>query len=83
VTRKLPDLSRTEAAIKAFDGAAELDKKNELAQAVGRTYGQDTIDRNDPETCTALVRPGPPTPSLGETDVSFVRRMVRKWREEQ
>ena len=60
---------------KLFD---ELDR---LGHEVGIAFGEETKDRNDPATCAAVIRPGPKTPPLGETDVSFVRRMVRLWRE--
>jgi hypothetical protein len=75
---RLPNLQRTADAIAAYDANPTEAK----AKAVGVAFGLDTADRNDPETCAALVRPGPPTPALGETDVSFVRRMVRQWKAE-
>lgn len=65
------------AATKMFDERARL------AREVGVAFGEETKDRNDPQTCTDLIRPGPSTPPLGETDVSFVRRMVRDWRAAQ
>jgi len=97
MTDKLPDLSRTAAALdrldiawKEFDhlisgglysakNAKDLDQKiEELDQAVGTAYGVDTADRNDPETCASL-RAGAPPPGVEE---SFVRRMVRLWKEQ-
>jgi hypothetical protein len=78
-----PDLSRTEAAIKAFDASDEHWMDNgPLGRAVGEAFGLDTIDRNNPEDCAHLIRPGPPEPPLGDRDVSFVRRCVRAWRQE-
>ena len=74
---KLPDLSRTEAAIAAYD----CDPSDELAAAVGAAYGEDTQDRNNPATCAALIRPGPKVPTPG-SELSFVRRMVKLWREQ-
>lgn len=50
-----------------------------LAEAVGAAYGEDTKDINSPETCRQCVRPGPAIPPLGETQPSFVRRMVADW----
>lgn len=73
----LPDLSRTEAAIAAYDRSPS----DKLAKEVGRVYGQDTKDRNDPETCAAVIRPGPAIPGAGY-ELSFVRRMVNMWREQ-
>jgi hypothetical protein len=55
---------------------AELEQ---LGEAVGIAYGEDTKDINDPDTCRQCVRPGPATPPLGETRPSFVRRMVADW----
>jgi hypothetical protein len=99
VDSKLPDLSRTAAAINAYDQAVavyeayaskhpndaedeHLYKNVESCEAtVGAAYGEDTKDRNDPETCAKLVRPGPKEPSPGE-ELSFVRRMVAKWKEQ-
>jgi len=98
--KDLPDLSRTEAAIAAYDAhdityvaalAANsgyrsctiLDewykKSDRLAFEVGKAYGEDTKDRNDPKTCADLIRPGLATPSSG-SELSFVRRMVALWK---
>ena len=46
-----------------------------LAEAVGIAFGEDTDDRNNPDTCRQLIRPG--------NSDSFVRRMVRQWEESQ
>lgn len=66
---------------------AKLDKEHErLAREVGVAFGLDT-DRahggpNDPEVCAGVIRPGPAVPAVGMEE-SFVRRMVRKWKEQQ
>lgn len=74
----MPDFSRTIEALKAFDAVPYQYGENEqLARAVGRAYGLDTSDINNPADCEDLIRPGPPYPATGEADVSFVRRMVR------
>lgn len=105
-TQQLPDLSRTEAAIKKLDvlwsqffAALEkpgLESGSEMVRLsaaldaadaeVGATYGQDTADRNDPQTCARCVRAGQPVRPLNDAAFSaetFVRRMVRQWREQQ
>ena len=69
------DLSRTEAALLAYD--AHRTEAN--ARAVGVAYGEDTKDINDPETCASCIGPGKPKPA-GHPDEPFVRRMVRKWK---
>jgi hypothetical protein len=62
----------------------ELDElcaeRDRLGEAVGIAYGEDTKGFNDPDTCGALIRPGRKVPPLGASE-SFVRRMVRLWRE--
>jgi len=96
MSRELPDLARTRAAISAYDaldarisvdevcgrerdGAAKmLDDLEALGEAVGAAFGEDTKDRNDPETCRRCVRPGPAVPQPG-AELSFVRRMVKAW----
>ena len=78
--KELPDLTRTAEALAAFDavhGPHDPGHDTELARAVGVAFGLDTADRNDPETCAVLVRPGPREPRGGDADLSFVRRMVR------
>ena len=77
------NLARTEAALKAYDAHVAVVgydpyQCDELAVAVGRAFGQDTADRNDPATCEALIRPGPPTPPPG-AELSFVRHCVQEW----
>lgn len=81
-TDRLPDLSRTRAALVAFDeyharevpmdtnaaAVAYFDELDRLAEAVGEAFGLDTADRNDPATCRQCVRPGP-----------FVRNAVAEW----
>lgn len=82
MTKTLPNLARTEAALAAYDAkwgsGYDPYQDDPLAVAVGEAFGLDTADRNDPETCKACVRPGPrePRPGYG---LSFVRRMVRSW----
>lgn len=94
----LPDLSRTRDAIKAYDlvdsefttdrilsGEAPIDipqKLEKLGEAVGIAYGLDTADRNSLETCKQYIRPGPANPPPGY-DISFVRRMVRDWQNQE
>lgn len=96
--QKLPDLSRTVAALKRYDKRLPqlmrvLDKAQtdaelrtmmteieKLEESVGAAFGLDTSDRNNPETCRKLVRPGPATPSTGQ-ELSFVRRMVALWQQ--
>ena len=94
--KRLPDLTRTAKALDAFDAAdaaykaldvattpnatliAKLDALDELAADVGAAFGLDTADRNNVDDCVALVRPCSKGNAGGE---SFVRRMVRQWRE--
>ena len=83
-TAKLPNLARTEAAIAAYDEKwgddYDVYQEDDLAIGVGEAFGLDTIDRNDPAVCKALIRPGPREPRPGYRE-SFVRRMVRNWNE--
>jgi hypothetical protein len=60
----------------------QLERLDFLAREVGRAFGLDTADRNDPTTCEALVRPGPAVPRPGY-ELSFVRRMVKQWKEQE
>ena len=79
----LPNLQRTADALAAFDaahGPQDPGTGSELAEAVGIAYGLDTADRNDPEVCADLIRPGAREPLGGEADLSFVRRMVKSWK---
>lgn len=95
VKRDLPDLSRTAAAIEAYDAydaafqpermtndaaLAGFAKLDALAEAVGLAFGLDTADRNSVETCRQCIRPGHKVPGPG-CERSFVRRMVALWRE--
>ena len=94
--RELPDLSRTAMAIEEYDkyhdkfkvmptdrnlGKA-VGKLERLAEAVGGAFGLDTIDRNDPQTCKDHIRPGFANPPPGY-ELSFVRRMIKKWKEQK
>jgi hypothetical protein len=85
VSRPLPNLARTAAALAAYDArwgdAFDPLQACPLAEAVGAAYGADTARFNNPETCRALVRPGPRTPGPGSAP-TFVRRMVARWRAE-
>lgn len=99
MVEKLPDLSRTLAALKTYDKRLPqlmrvLDKAQtdaelrtmmieieKLEESVGAAYGLDTADRNSPETCRGVVRPGPAVPPPGQ-ELSFVRRMVAQWQAE-
>lgn len=88
----LPDMSRTAKALEHYDhlNVALKDdttqKGNQLvmdaARDVGVAFGEDTKDRNDPQVCADLIRPGPKVPGPG-AELSFVRRMVKLWRERQ
>ena len=75
-----PDLTRTAAALEAFDAAHGPQDPGDLAKAVGVAFGLDTSDRNNAEDCAALVHPGAREPLGGDADLSFVRKMVRAWR---
>jgi hypothetical protein len=92
-----PDLSRTKAAIEAYDAFdAQFDRmeRNQdavvawfaelerLGEAVGIAFGLDTADRNSLETCRGCIRPGHRIPGPGE-ELSFVRRMVAQWEAEK
>lgn len=96
MSKDLPDLSRTAKAIEERDrmvpllydkidrGSGKYDDKyieeiEALERAVGEAFGEDTKDRNNPQTCAEVIRAGPPSPSPG-SELSFVRRMVAKWR---
>ncbi len=59
----------------------QLERLDALGRAVGVAFGEDTKDRNDPETCAGVVRPGPAVPRPG-CELSFVRRMGAQWREQ-
>lgn len=81
-----PNLTRTAAALAAFDaahGPHDPGFDSPLAEAVGVAYGIDTADRNNSDDCAALIRPGPREPLGGDADLSFVRRMVRAFKEER
>ena len=81
--KALPDLSRTRAAIVAYDEfdnkavfegmdqdevLAWFKKLEGLGEAVGIAFGLDTADRNSMDTCKRCVRPG-----------QFVREAVARW----
>jgi hypothetical protein len=51
-------------------------------EAVGIAFGEDTKGFNDPFQCRSLIRAGPRKPPVGGEE-SFVRRIVRQWRESQ
>jgi hypothetical protein len=83
-----PNLTRTVAALAAYDAAdgtdpdlEQLERLEVLGDAVGIAFGQDTADRNSLEQ-SRLLRPGPANPLGGEADLSYVRRMVRKFQEQ-
>ena len=92
---KLPDLSRTKAAIEAYDTfdaafdakgsqddvLAEFAELERLGQAVGHAFGLDTADRNNVRDCEMYVRPGNKIPPAG-SKLSFVRRIVAQWEEQ-
>jgi hypothetical protein len=64
--------ARTKAALKTFDTFTENvwepstwrnfeandAERNRLARAVGRAFGEDTVEVNSPDTCEGCVRPG-------------------------
>jgi len=60
-----------------------LNELSRLDEVVGRTFGEETSERNNVETCAANIRAGAPVIPLGHTELSFVRRMVLGWREQQ
>ena len=79
----LSDLSRTRAALAAYDEfdnkavfegmdqdevLAWFKKLEGLGEAVGIAFGLDTADRNSMDTCKRCVRPG-----------QFVREAVARW----
>ncbi len=92
----LPSLEKTQAAIAAYDAADEkytadeiqgkhdalkaLENLEQLGEAVGTAFGEETQDRNDSEDCRRLIRPGHAVPPPG-AELSFVRRMVKDWEE--
>ena len=92
MNKTLPDLSRTKAAIEAYDTfdaaatmsgsqdevLAELAELERLGKEVGRAFGLDTADRNNVRDCEMYIRPGNKTPPAG-FQLSFVRRMVARW----
>lgn len=71
-----PDLTRTAAALEAYDA----DPGDAAGRAVGVAYGLDTAAFNNPDVCAELIRPGKQL-AAGHQDEPFVRRMVRMWRE--
>lgn len=80
------DLTRTVAALAAFDAAHESHDSDPdclLAKAVGIAFGFDTADRNQFANCAALVRPGAREPRGGKSELSFVRLMVREFQRRQ
>ena len=90
--KRLPDLSRTKAAIEAYDKlndelvmdgsqaevTGQFAELERLGEAVGIAFGLDTADRNSMDTCKGCIRPGHKVPAPG-AELSFVRRMVAKW----
>lgn len=65
------DLTRTAAALYAYDAEAclplpddfkqawaKINRKDQLAREVGRAYGLDTAHINNVAVCEALIRPG-------------------------
>lgn len=54
-------------------------EEQRMGEAVGIAFGEDTKGINNPETCRKCVRPGPSVPGTGY-ELSFVRRMVAKWK---
>ena len=91
---KLPDLARTSAALDAYDELdASLDfskinhsqaeaafaKIEKAAEAVGIAFGEDTKDRNNPDDCRKLIRPGHKVPGPGY-ELSAVRKWVNQWK---
>lgn len=96
-TKPIPDLTRTAAAILAYDkfdeelnfsnmnndeALAAFAELDRLGEAVGEAFGLDTADRNSVETCKQSIRPGHKAPAAGFPE-SFVRKTVRKWKEGQ
>lgn len=85
MSRDLPHLVRTRKAVAEYD---ELDQQpipssnaealeylkrlDDLGEAVGIAFGQDTADRNSMETCRKYVRPG----KADAKELSFVRKFL-------
>lgn len=85
MSKDLPDLSRTATALRAYDLAYirnDFEKVDKLAKAVAMAYWEDTKDRNNKETILATIKPGNPRP-LHPDNLSFVRKMVRDWIQQQ
>jgi hypothetical protein len=94
--KEIPDLSRTKAALEVYDAfdsefdaegsqddvLAEFAELERFGKAVGRAFGLDTADRNNVDDCERCIRPGNKVPPAG-MQLSFVRRMVERWEEQE
>lgn len=92
---KALDLTRTAAALKAYDEAyeafrtgpvtvtlEEMSAAVELLDSLGAAVGEAyAADTADRNASflARLIRPGNPNPPGGEADWSFIRRMVKQW----
>ena len=54
----------------------------EYARQIGLAYGNDTKEINNREDCERFIRPGVKEP-VNEDDLSFVRKMVKRWEEDK
>ena len=83
MTNPTPNLQRTVDALAELDAFIEENDctLSRLERAVNDAFALDTIGFNDPAT-VATMRVGGPTPRMGETDVSFIRQMARRFQAE-
>lgn len=89
----LPELTAVlEAAITGGSIYGVMNEINQLGAEVGEAFGEDTSDRNDPQTCRALVRPdlwlrdlvakyGPAATPAPHVPTDRVTQLAREWLE--
>lgn len=71
-------LEKTRTALALYDECS-LEEQARLERSVVEAFAEETSAFNDPDVVLAFVRVGPPVPRLGETELSFLRRMVAKY----